>query len=86
MKFKSNQAPLSSLMEEVLLQQGLQTLAAPVEQAFPPEAAYHEEHNFGISCWYYCTNLQFKVKAAIFSGSYKLKGHEEQTKPMYHNK
>lgn len=43
-------------MEEAVLQQGLQTWVELVEQAFLPEAAYHEEHSFGISCWYYCTN------------------------------
>ena len=45
----SNQLP-PLLMVEAQLQQGLQTLVAQVEQAFPPEAAYHEEHSSEISC------------------------------------
>lgn len=47
-------------MEEALLQLGLQTLVALEEEASPPEAAYHEEHNFEISCQDSCKRLVYK--------------------------
>lgn len=47
---RSDKAPLYCPLLEVLLLPGLQTLEVLAEQAYPLEAAYHEEDNFGISC------------------------------------
>lgn len=45
----SPNSPPFSLQPEFHEQQGLQTSVIVVEQVYPPEAAYHEEDNFGIS-------------------------------------
>lgn len=46
---KKNQRPLSSPLERVVLQQGLQTSVVQVRRAYPLEVAYHEEGNSEIS-------------------------------------
>ena len=63
-----SQLPLSSIMEEVLMQQDLKTLVALAEQAYPHEAPCLEEHNSETSCWDYWN----EENAVVYINTYSM--------------